>query len=315
VCCCVSRLAPSPTGALHLGNARTFALNWAIARNRGWMLIMRMEDLDGPRIKAEAARQALDDLAWLGIDHDGPVIYQSADPQPYRAAMHRLAGQGMVYPCALTRKQIEQAATAPHRDDHELRYPPELRPDEGGQPPVMDFVDEKTNYRLVVPDEAISFEDRFAGPQTFHPFNAVGDFVVWTKAGQPSYQLAVVVDDHRQGVTDVVRGDDLLPSAARQQLIYRALGWTPPRWWHLPLVLGPDGRRLAKRHGDTRIAHYRGLGVPAQRIIGLLAWWCGAVEQPEEMSAEQFRRMVSLDALPREPVTFTEDAERWLGNE
>lgn len=306
-----SRLAPSPTGALHLGNARTFLVNWALARRLDWSLLMRMEDLDGPRIKAGSIEATLDLLQWLGLDWDGPVTVQSADLDPYRAAMRTLSEGRRVFSCDLSRREIEAAASAPHRDDRELRYPPELRPD---TPSRYSFDHEETNYRLIVAEEIVHIDDEIAGPTDFKPSREVGDFVVWTRRGQPSYQLAVVVDDARQGVTDVVRGDDLLPSAARQTLLYRALGLIPPRWWHLPLIVGPDGRRLAKRHGDTRLDTYRQNGVAPERIIGLLASWSGVLEpgQREALCAADFRDRFTTATLPPGPITLTKDDERWL---
>jgi glutamyl-tRNA synthetase len=305
----VSRLAPSPTGALHLGNARTFLVNWAVARREGWRLLLRMEDLDGPRVKADTSARLIDTLAWLGLDHDGDVAYQSHDLEPYRSAMRRLADAGLVYACGLTRREIEQAARAPHAGEHELRFPPELRP---ADPAAASFDAEDTNYRIRLEPGTIAVDDVVAGAGAFDPFAEVGDFVVWTRRGAPSYQLAVVVDDARQEVTDVVRGADLLPSAARQAVLYRALDLAEPRWWHLPLVIGPDGRRLAKRHGDTRLETYRAAGVPPTRIVGLLAAWCGVVDHPVPMSAADFRDGFEMDTLPKAPVTLTPDAHEWL---
>ena len=305
----VSRLAPSPTGALHLGNARTFLVNWALARNEGWKLLMRMEDLDGPRVKTDAARQTLDTLSWLGLDYEGEVLEQSKDLGPYRVAMQRLAEADLIFACDLSRKEVQQAASAPHGDDHEIRFPVELRPQD---PRRFEFDREDRNYRLITPDESIEIADAFTGPAVLHPHREVGDFVIWTKRGVPGYQLAVVVDDARQGVTDVVRGDDLLPSAARQVLIYRALGMEPPRFWHLPLVLGEDGHRLAKRHGDTRLTRYRAEGVSPERVIGLLAHWCGLCRERRQWTARDFRAAFSLDSVSRQPVVFTKDDHRWL---
>ena len=305
----VSRLAPSPTGALHLGNARTFLINWALARNGGWDLLMRIEDLDGPRVKAGAVRQTLETLSWLGLDYDGKVLEQSKDLDPYRQAMRGLAEAGLIFACDLTRKEIQQAASAPHGDDHEIHFPAELRPSE---PERFEFDREDRNYRLITPDEPIEIADAFAGPTVHHPHREVGDFVIWTRRGVPGYQLAVVVDDARQGVTDVVRGDDLLPSAARQVLLYRALGVEPPRFWHLPLVIGEDGKRLAKRHGNTRLARYRDEGVSPERVIGLLAHWCGLCEERREWTARDFRGAFSLDSVSHHPVIFTEEDHRWL---
>lgn len=281
----VTRLAPSPTGALHLGNARTFLVNWALARRLGWRIVLRIEDLDGPRIKADAAAGIMDTLGWLGIDWDEGPLVQSADLGPYRAAMATLAGGGWAYACELTRQQIELAASAPQDGAHDVRFPAELRPAgfRPGEPnPSLAAAwasggEGGANWRLATPEGAVEFTDEFAGPQRIDPSVSVGDFVIWTKRAAPAYQLAVVVDDARQGVTDVVRGDDLLDSAARQILLYRALGLQErtPRYWHLPLVIGPDGKRLAKRHGDSRVETYRRAGVAPEAVIGLIGGWCG----------------------------------------
>ncbi|NNF44434.1 MAG: tRNA glutamyl-Q(34) synthetase GluQRS [Phycisphaerales bacterium] len=303
----VSRLAPSPTGALHLGNARTFLINWAIARQQGWTLPLRIEDLDGPRIKPHATEAAIAMLRWLGLDDDGLSV-QSDDLTPHHAAMKQLCVASRVFPCRLTRRDIERASSAPHAGDHETAFPRHLRPEID----AIVFDDDAVNYRFVVPDEKIEFHDEIAGPQRFSPAREVGDFVVWTKRRTPAYQLAVVVDDAGQGVTDVVRGADLLSSTARQILLHRALGTTPPRWWHLPLVLGPDGRRLAKRHGDTRVDRYRLAGVAPERVIGLLAAWSGVLDRPAEMSAADFRDRFDVASLPPDPIVFTSEDDAWL---
>ncbi len=310
--CPVTRLAPSPTGALHLGNARTFLVNWCLARSAGWRVILRIEDLDTPRIKPGAIDATIDTLRWLGLDWDeGPTI-QSDDLGPYRDAMRRLAAEARAYPCALTRSEIGSAASAPNEGDHETRFDPSLRP------PVRSglFTNEGTNWRLVVERGQIGFADRFAGDISLDIHHSVGDFLVWTKRGCPSYQLAVVVDDARQGVTEVVRGGDLIDSAGRQTLLYRALGLgVPPRYTHLPLVRGGDGKRLAKRHGDTRIDHYRSRGVPPERVLALLARWCG-VAAGGSVSSRELVDAISpgtmTHTLPREDITFRTEDDRWL---
>lgn len=307
----VTRLAPSPTGALHLGNARTFLVNWAMARQRGWRIVFRVEDLDGPRVKPGADRQAVDDLRWLGLDWDQDCGRQRDDLSPYHTALQRLAQRGLVYACSCTRREIEQAQSAPHAGEHELRYPGTCRPT--SPKPCRVALSEATAWRLIVPDEPVDFVDEVAGPQRFNVQRQVGDFIVATKMGLPAYQLAVVVDDHRQGVSDVVRGDDLLGSTARQIWLWRMLECAPlPRWWHLPLVYGTDGHRLAKRHGDTRLAWYREREVTPQRIVGLLAWWCGVQPQRQPMSATEFQAGFDLDRLPRQPITFTAEDHAWL---
>lgn len=324
-----TRLAPSPTGALHLGNARTFLVNWALARRHGWRIVLRIEDLDGPRVKPEAIAGTIRILEWLGIDWDvGPLI-QSADldsappptlqqtdappgsANPYAAAMDRLARAAMAYPCELTRSQIEAAASAPQEGAHDTPFPASLRPPLLARP----FDDPAGSWRFATPDLEVLFNDLFAGPQRFRPSATVGDFVIWTKRAQPSYQLAVVVDDARQHITHVVRGDDLLDSAARQLLLYRALGLpNEPCYIHLPLVRGQDGRRLAKRHGDTRIDTYRNLGVPVEHVIGLVASWCGitAADNRQNLTATEFAAALDLSKISPHPVTFTNADDAWL---
>ncbi len=308
-----TRLAPSPTGALHLGNARTFLINWALARRRGWRILLRIEDLDGPRIKPGAADALIDTLQWLGLDWDAGPIVQSRDMAPYGAAMCHLARAGLAYPSELSRTQIEEAASAPQEGSHEVRFPPELRPPLGPR----EFEPRDIPWRFATPPGPVAFHDHFAGPQSFDPGTTIGDFLIWTRRAVPAYQLAVVVDDARQGVTHIVRGDDLLDSAARQLLLYRALALAPePAYFHLPLVRGPDGRRLAKRHGDTRLDTYRAAGVPSERIIGLLAAWSGngqpAGKPPTPLAAADFAARFTVDTMSRESVVFTPRDHAWL---
>jgi glutamyl-tRNA synthetase len=312
-----TRLAPSPTGALHLGNVRTFLVNWALARQCGWEIVLRIDDLDGPRIKPAAAAAAIDVLAWLGLDWDEGPYYQRADLAPYQAALDRLAAQGDVYPCRCTRREIEAAAlSAPHGDEHELRYPGTCRSEKPSVisplAPPFERGGCQLAWRLIVPDGVTSFVDQFAGPHEHNVQATSGDFLVATKDGLPSYQLAVVADDSLQGIDRIVRGDDLLASTHRQLLLQQRLGLSPPpEYFHLPLVVGADGRRLAKRHGDTRVAHYRQLGVPAERLIGLMAEWCGVAPRGAK-TATTFAEQFDLSKLPREPIVFTPADDAWL---
>jgi glutamyl-tRNA synthetase len=311
-----TRLAPSPTGALHLGNARTFLVTWAIARARSWRLVLRIEDLDTPRVRPGASEAIGATLSRLGMDWDGPPLVQTEDLEPYRAAMRSLASRGLVYPCALSRAEVEAAASAPQEGSHEVVYPASLRPALG--PVDFDaFEPGATNWRFATPagDRAVvEFVDDFAGPRRVDAAATIGDFIVWTKRDQPSYQLAVVVDDHRQRVTDVIRGDDLIESAARQLLLYRALGLAPePRHVHLPLVVGADGRRLAKRHGDTRVDRYLDAGVPPEAIVGLIARWSGVPTGPDGMmSASELKDRLDPASIPPNPVVFTPENDAWL---
>lgn len=307
-----TRIAPSPTGALHLGNLRTFLINWAMARREGWEIVLRIEDLDGPRVKPGSIEQCIDLLSWVGIDWDEGPLIQSEDLGPYEQPMTALARAGVVYPCELTRSEVEAAASAPQDGSGELRYPPELRPE------LMprDFDDGGTNWRFVASNAPVRFTDRFAGEQERNVAQSVGDFVVWTKRGQPSYQLAVTVDDAAQGVTHIVRGDDLLDSAARQLLLYRALELPGPvEWTHLPLVIGEDGKRLAKRHGDTRTATYRERGVDPERLVGLIAYWSGASDERTPMAPSEFVERFELSRMSADPVVFTQEDDAWLLDE
>jgi glutamyl-tRNA synthetase len=308
-----TRLAPSPTGALHLGNARTFLVNWALARQQGWQIVLRIEDLDGPRVKADAAAEAIDVLGWLGLDWDEGPHYQRGDLSPYRAALERLAAQGAIYPCRCTRRDIEAAAlSAPHGDEHELRYPGTCRPAERESVSPEQLDDPGVAWRLRVPEGVTTFVDEFAGRHEYDIQATSGDFLVATKEGLPSYQLAVVIDDARQRIDRVVRGDDLLGSTHRQLLLQERFGLKPPpQYFHLPLVVGEDGRRLAKRHGDSRIGHYRSRGVSAERILGLLAEWCGLGPR-QEQSAAAFLRDFRLERMPSTPVVFTAADDAWL---
>lgn len=305
----MTRLAPSPTGALHLGNIRTFLVNWALARREGWRVILRIEDLDTPRNKPGADRQAISTLDWIGIDWDEGPLYQSRDLAVYREAADSLARKGVIYPCAHTRTEVE-AASAPNEGAHEVRFAPELRP---GDISPCRFNFDGRNWRLTTRPGSVSFTDRFAGDVSFSPFEEVGDFVVWTRRDEPAYQLAVVVDDARQGVTQIVRGDDLLASTARQILVREALGIAAePAYLHLPLVVGGDGRRLAKRHGDTRVDTYRALGASPERLIGLIAFWSGITRERATIDLHEFRARLSETNIPRQRIVYTPEDDHWL---
>lgn len=312
-----TRLAPSPTGALHLGNARTFLVTWAVARQQKMRIVLRIEDLDTPRVKPGVLDLTVDLLAWLGMDWDEGPIVQSSDLPHHRQAMERLAAGGHVFPDSRTRRELEEVASAqsaPNEGSHELVFPASLRP--ASLP--RSFTDDAPAWRFAAPPDTVAFSDVFAGPQTTHPARTIGDFIVWTRRdpaspGQPAYQLAVVVDDARQGVTHVIRGDDLIESTGRQLLLHAALGLTQtPSYLHLPLVRGSDGRRLAKRHGDTRLDAYRDRGVSAERIIGVVAHWCGVTTARQPMSAQDFCDALRLSTIPRGSITFTAEDDAWL---
>lgn len=309
----ITRLAPSPTGALHLGNARTFLINALLARRHRWRVLMRMEDLDGPRVKPGADETALADLLWLGLAWEEPIVYQSSRHDRYREALERLIEAGLAYPCICTRKDVERAASAPAAEDGAVSYPGTCRGRFADAAAALDESGRPCAWRIRVGDEPIDFEDGFAGPQRVDLARQGGDFVIFRREGLAAYQLAVVLDDQAAGVDAIVRGDDLLDSAARQVYLYRALGLTcRPRYWHLPLVIGPDGRKLAKRHGDTRLEHFRSKGTPPQRVLGLLGYWSGLLESRREADLDELADRFALDRVPRRPVVFTPADEAWL---
>jgi glutamyl-tRNA synthetase len=266
----VGRLAPSPTGLLHLGHARTFWIAAERARAANGTLWLRDEDLDPQRSREDLAVAMRQDLRWLGIRWDAEMR-QSERLALYREAMERLVGGGFAYPCQCSRKDLQQAVQAPHEDDDEPLYSGCCRPEEAvtgvSLQPGM-------NYRFRVPDgETVSFIDGNAGPQRFTAgcdLADFGDFVVWRKDGLPSYQLACAVDDAAMGVTEVVRGRDLLRSTARQILLQRALGLPTPNYFHCELMRDQDGVRLAKRHDALSLRALRESGhTPAQVIAKL----------------------------------------------
>ncbi|MBS1803744.1 MAG: tRNA glutamyl-Q(34) synthetase GluQRS [Acidobacteria bacterium] len=277
------RLAPSPTGFLHLGHARTFHRAWIRAREAGGALVMRMEDLDPDRSRAEYAEAALDDLRWLGMEWDeGPDVggphapyEQSGRGNLYRAVWQSLRDGGFVYPCRCSRKDLAAALRAPHEgvaraDDPEDEpiYPGTCRPvvAESSTDTFSAMEPSGLNWRFRVPDgEAIEFVDGNLGLQRFTAGVDFGDFLVWRRDGVPSYQLACVADDFAMEITEVVRGADLIKSTARQILLNRALGYPNPDWFHCELMLDEQGRRLAKRHDALSIRELRRKGArPAQ---------------------------------------------------
>jgi glutamyl-tRNA synthetase len=308
-----TRLAPSPTGALHLGNARTFFINWLIARQAGWKISLRIEDIDGPRIKAGAHAAAIEDLRWLGIDWDEGPVYQSNRTDSYRAALEQVLARGDAYACVCSRREAALAASAPHAEDGSAPYPGTCRGRFGSIEDARNFSGRDPAIRFRVPDEVVEFHDEFAGRVRYDVARQLGDFVISKADGTPAYQLAVVVDDAAMRITHVVRGDDLLDSTPRQMLLYRSLGCADriPAYLHLPLVVGQDGRRLAKRHGDTRLATSRHLGVPAGRVRALLARWCGmaaaGAERPYDLVGA-----LDLHRLPHERIVMSDLDDAWL---
>jgi glutamyl/glutaminyl-tRNA synthetase len=263
------RLAPSPTGYLHLGHARTFWIAAERARAAGGTLLLRNDDLDAVRFRLDFVDAMIADLRWLGFTWEEPMISQSARRARYRAALERLHRANLIYPCTRSRRDVLEAASAPHEGgaDDEPIYPPHFRPpSDAPLPPLGEAI--AVNWRLRVPDrEALTFRDGSLGEQRAVVGRDFGDFLVWRKDDTPSYQLACVVDDSELGVTEVVRGADLIKSTFRQMLLYRALGWSAPAFFHCPLMNDDRGVRLAKRHDALALRTLREGGVSLKQII------------------------------------------------
>jgi glutamyl-tRNA synthetase len=295
------RLAPSPTGAQHLGNARTYLIAWLHARTRGERLLLRIEDIDSPRVKPEATQLIFDDLRWLGIDWDEGPIVQTQRLSQYTAALEQLKQRELVYPCTCSRSDVLAAASAPHLDHEGPAYPGTCSHRRATD---AETLSEPYSWRFRVQDSP-SFVDRYEGAVTIPLTQLGGDFVVWKSAGTPAYQLAVVVDDAEMNITEVVRGADLIPSTPRQLLLYQAFGQNPPSFTHVPLVVGPDGRRLAKRHGDTRLVTLRAAGIRAEVVLGLLAWSCGWLPKIEPITIRELVPLFRLATIPTSPFVLT----------
>jgi glutamyl-tRNA synthetase len=309
----IGRLAPSPTGAQHVGNARTYLIAWLAARSQGGRVVLRIEDIDSPRVKPGAVQGALEDLRWLGLDWDEGPIFQTERIPMYESALRSLQAQEMVYPCTCSRSDVEQAASAPHADHEGPAYPGTCAGRKSAD--AASLGDRPFAWRFRVKPETVEYVDGFRGQTQARLREVSGDFVVWKSAHTPAYQLAVVVDDAAHQVTEVIRGDDLVPSTPRQLLLYEALGLTPPRFIHVPLVVGSDSRRLAKRHGDTRLASLRQAGVRAEALIGLLAWSCGWIERPEPISASELIPLFRLETIPPEPFVLMPELLASIGFE
>jgi glutamyl-tRNA synthetase len=304
------RFAPSPTGPLHLGNARTALLSWLDARARGGAWLMRVEDLDGPRVRPGMEARLLDELRWLGLDWDeGPDVggpagpYRQSELGPrYAAALRSLQAAGLAFPCFCSRAEIAAAASAPHGpSDEGPRYPGTchaLTPEEVARRCVA----RKPAWRLRVEPGEVAFLDGVHGRCAHDVARETGDFVVMRADGIAAYQLAVAVDDAAMGITEVVRGDDLLPSTARQLLVYRALGLAPPAFAHVPLVVGEDGARLAKRHGALSLGELRQRGAAPEAVVGLLASLSGLCARGARRTPRDLVAGFRLDRIPRTPT-------------
>lgn len=296
------RLAPSPTGYLHLGNARSFLLAWLQARAAGGEILLRIEDLDQARAAPGAVDGIVRDLDWLGLDWDNPLtpeFCQSNRMESYRRAIEELRAQGLVYECFCSRRELREIASAPHGPAGP-QYPGTCRDLMSEERALRRQAKEPALRFRVEPGTVVEFRDLVAGVQREIVDETAGDFIIARADGVPSYQFAVVLDDLAMGITHVLRGDDLLGSTARQLLLFRTFGAEPPVYAHVPLILGPDGVRLAKRHGSVSLAELRAAGHDPRAVVGWLAWSCGLIPEPVPLRPVDLVAEFSLDRISRE---------------
>lgn len=295
------RFAPSPTGSLHVGNLRTALVAWLSVRSQGGDVTIRMDDLDPVTSSPVHEAGQLADLAAIGVTHDGPVVRQSERFDLYRDAIAQLHARGLVYRCSCTRREIREAAAAPHGvASPEGAYPGTCRSLTAAQRRDREREGRPSALRLATDGELVSFDDvvhgRFEG--------AVDDVVLQRNDGVPAYNLATVVDDHLQGITEVVRGDDLLSSTPRQIHLQQLLGFDRPVYAHVPLVVGLDGERLAKRHGAVTLAGLADTGIHPGGAVALLGASLGLCEVDEIVTAADLTGRFRWGDVPRSPWTF-----------
>jgi len=303
------RFAPSPTGEMHVGNASSALLAWLSVRAQGGVMVLRMEDLDLPRVRPGSAESILDDLHWLGLDWDegpdhGPhaPYRQSARFDLYESAFRRLQDIGKVYPCFCSRKEVASAASAPQNPGDEQLYPGTCRELPADDTKRRISAGDRHSWRFRVDqDQGPVFRDLVYGPQGGSEQLPPLDFIVRRFDGTAAYHLAVVVDDLAMNINEVVRGDDLLPSAARQILLAEALGGRPPVYGHVPLILGSDGVRLAKRHKSVTLRELRDAGWSPERVVGALASLTGLRPDAEPVPARELVDRFSLRDVPAAP--------------
>jgi len=291
------RFAPSPSGRMHLGNLFSAMLAWASVRSRNGEMVLRIEDLDPDRCRPEYAETLKQDLLWLGLDWDREQTPQSLRSEIYAGYFEALEKRGLVYPCYCTRTELH-AASAPHASDGRVLYAGTCR---NLTPAQRQEKTKAPAWRLMVPDREYGFTDGLQGPYAENLAHDCGDFIIRRADGVHAYQLAVVVDDAAGGVTQVVRGMDLLDSTPRQLYLYELLGLTPPEFYHVPLLTAPDGRRLSKREKDLDMGFLRQNHTP-QQLLGKLAHLAGVLDRPEAISAPELAGIFAWNRVRKEPV-------------
>jgi glutamyl-tRNA synthetase len=312
------RFAPSPTGYLHLGNARTALAAWLHTRAQHGHFILRVENLDSQRSKSEFIKGNLEELRWLGLDWDeGPDVSGAYQPymqserlEFYQQALGTLQQRRHIFECYLSRKDLQEIASAPHETtavygdkERKLNELVKAQKQLEGKIPSL---------RFLAPDKIIEFEDLLVGKKTFSAFQDVGDIVVKRADGEWAYQLAVVVDDIAMGMTEVVRGDDLLSSTAAQLLLYEALGSTPPTFMHVPLLFDETGQRMSKRKGSLSLTSLKEQGVTPQRLVGLLAFSLGLLTKLEKVMPQNLLQNYQPDTYQRAHFQLTPEHLNWL---
>ena len=307
----VGRFAPSPSGRMHLGNVFSALMAWLSVRSAGGTMVLRIEDLDPDRCRPEYAEQLKDDLRWLGLDWDTEQTPQSRRTEAYRERFERLRGMGLVYPCYCSRGELH-AASAPHASDGNVIYAgtcrnltEEERAAETRRPA----------WRLIVPDEEFTFHDGLQGEYRENLARECGDFIIRRSDGVYAYQLAVVTDDAEAGVTQIVRGRDLLSSTPRQIYLQRLLGLPTPEYYHVPLLVAPDGRRLSKREHDLDMGALRERCTP-EALLGCLAQLSGLRPTAEPVTAGELAACFSWNFAAKENITMgnPEKKSEWVCN-
>ncbi len=294
----LGRFAPSPTGILHLGNLRTALASWLSARQAGGRWIIRMEDVDGPRCRRELGEVQLEDLSRLGLESDGPVVWQSDRSEHYREALEALHRAALLYPCVCTRKDLQLLASAPHGEDGLRPYPGRCR--------GRAWEGFERALRCQLPGGHMAWNDRLMGIQLDDPAALTGDPLLFRRDGCFAYHLAVVVDDGAQGVTEVVRGADLRLVTATQIRLQEALGLPRPGYAHLGMVLAPDGSRLGKRAGALGLRALANKGIEPQEVLGWLGWSLGCLKQPAPCRALELIEAFDWSQVPQGDLRIPE---------
>jgi len=306
------RFAPSPTGSLHIGSARTAVFNWLYARHIGGDFLLRIEDTDPERSRSHLAQAIEEDLRWLDMESDEPIVYQSDRLEEYRRLAHELVESGAAYRDFTSPEELEALRDEARRAGQSAFL---FRADRKGIP-QQSSNNSPHAIRFLAPDDDIVFSDGVHGEIRVRGSD-IDDFVLLRRDGSPTYHLSVVADDHAMSITDVIRGDDHISNTPKQLLIYRAMGWEPPRFAHVPLILGPDKKRLSKRHGATSVGEYRQKGYLPQAVfnfIALLGWSPGKGDQ-EVFARAELIQAFSIEGINRSSAVFDEAKLIWMNGE